>query len=282
MKNIILTFFFCSQLTLLAYASDSSETSNSAASDKVFVGATAVTVTSPSHRVALLELYTSEGCSSCPPADRFLNNLKKEGVSDKQIIPLAFHVTYWDYIGWKDRFAKPQFDSRQRDLARKKKLKTVYTPQFVLAGDDFRRYAHFSKDVNRLVSSKSKVSLSLTIDSAATHNQSINSRAEELHIRLSSDISKTEVKDVALYIALVENNLNSNVSDGENEGEVLQHNYVVRELSAPYFQSKPVRNLEKEHVFPLDPEWKKQDLSIVAFAENPHTGEILQAVKYSY
>lgn len=280
MKNIILTLFFCLQLNLLAHASDIDANTHSAAVDGA--NSPVVTVTSPSHRVALLELYTSEGCSSCPPADRFLNDLKKEGVSDEHIIPLAFHVTYWDYIGWKDRFAKPQFDSRQRDLARKKKLKTVYTPQFVLAGDDFRRYAHFSKDVNKLVSSRAQVSLSLTIDGVATENQSIDSRAEELHLRLSSDISATALKDVALYIALVENNLISKVSDGENEGEILEHNYVVRELSTPYFQRKSVANLEKDYVFPLDPEWKRQDLSIVAFAEDPLTGEILQAVKYNY
>lgn len=282
MKNIILTLIFCSQLNLLAHASDISTTSHSA-----IVDSTAVTVISPLHRVALLELYTSEGCSSCPPADRFLNNLKKEGISDKQIIPLAFHVTYWDYIGWKDRFAKPQYDARQRELAHKNKQKTVYTPQFVLAGDDFRRYAHFSDEVNKLVASKAQVSLSLTIDTQVVdgpviNNQSINSRPEELHIRLTSDISAAEVKDVALYIAVVENNLNSDVSDGENEGEKMQHNYVVRQLSAPYLQSKSVSNLEREHIIPLDPEWKKQDLSIVAFAENPDTGEILQAVKYRY
>ena len=82
-------------------------------------------VTSPDNRVVLLELYTSEGCSSCPPADRFLSELKSTGISDKQLIPMAFHVTYWDYIGWKDQFAKKQYDQRQRALAHKKKKSTV-------------------------------------------------------------------------------------------------------------------------------------------------------------
>ncbi len=84
-------------------------------------------VTSPDNRVVLLELYTSEGCSSCPPADRFLSELKSTGISDKQLIPMAFHVTYWDYIGWKDQFAKKQYDQRQRALAHKKKKSTVST-----------------------------------------------------------------------------------------------------------------------------------------------------------
>lgn len=94
------------------------------------------TVSSPQNRVAVLELYTSEGCSSCPPADRFLSQLKDSGISDRQLIPMAFHVTYWDYIGWNDRFAKKQFDQRQRELAYKNKSSTVYTPQFLLSGDD--------------------------------------------------------------------------------------------------------------------------------------------------
>jgi hypothetical protein len=92
------------------------------------------TARSPHNRVALLELYTSEGCSSCPPADRFLSSLKTAGITDKQLIPVAFHVTYWDYIGWQDRFAKKQHDERQRELAHKNRQTTVYTPQFVLAG----------------------------------------------------------------------------------------------------------------------------------------------------
>ena len=105
---------------------------------------------------------------------------------------------------------------------------------------------------------------------------------KDLNIRLSSDISASELQDVALYIAVVENNLNSDVSDGENEGEKMQHNYVVRQLSAPYLQSMSDSTLEQEYIIPLEPDWKKQDLSIVAFAENPDTGEILQAVKYRY
>ena len=68
------------------------------------------TAVSPANRVALLELYTSEGCSSCPPADRFMSRVKLADISDQQLIPLSFHVTYWDHIGWKDRFSNPQHD----------------------------------------------------------------------------------------------------------------------------------------------------------------------------
>jgi len=233
-------------------------------------------VKSPEHRVVLFELYTSEGCSSCPPADHFLTKLKKQGVSDENIIPLAFHVTYWDYIGWKDRFAKKQFDSRQRNLAQKKRKSTVYTPQFIFSGEDFRLHARFNNAVNKFVEQKAQVNLVLKV------NKRVNKQVDELRIHLASDISAAEVENMDIYIAVVENNLSSDVRDGENEGRKLQHDYVVRQLAVLYSQKKSQKYLEKEHIIALDPEWKKQDLSIVAFAENSQTGEILQAVKYNY
>lgn len=229
-------------------------------------------VKSPQNRVALLELYTSEGCSSCPPADRFLSELTSAGISSKQLIPMAFHVTYWDYIGWKDRFASEQYDNRQRDLAHKHNSKSIYTPQFVLVGEDYRKYKTFSSDINKLVSQKAKVDLELEVKRVD----------EEVQLKLKSDITDSDVKEVGFYFVIVENNLSSDVSDGENEGEVLHHNYVVRKLSDAYYQSKPNNQLVKEHTIKLDAQWKKRDLSIVAFAENPHTGEVLQAVRLKY
>lgn len=224
------------------------------------------TVKSPQHRVAVLELYTSEGCSSCPPADRFLSNLKAEGISDQQLIPMAFHVTYWDFIGWKDRFANKQFDERQHERAGKNKQDTVYTPQFIFAGEDYRRFASFSDDINRLISQRASVDLELNVEK----------RSDTLLLNLKSDISRSQLKKVSFYIVLVENNLSSNVEDGENEGERLQHDYVVRQFLGPYFQ------LENNQSIELRPEWKLQDLSIIAFAEDPHTGEVLQAVRLPF
>lgn len=268
MKKILIPLFFVLPLNLFSFSS----MAEGNYSEK--------TVKSPEHRVALFELYTSEGCSSCPPADHFLTKLKKQGVSDEEIIPLAFHVTYWDYIGWKDRFAKKQFDSRQRNLAHKKRKSTVYTPQFIFSGKDFRLHARFNSVVSKFVEQKAQVNLVLTVKKPA--NKSMNKQVDELRIHLTSDISADEVENMDIYIAVVENNLSSDVRDGENEGRKLQHDYVVRQLSVLYSQKKSQKHLEKEHVITLNPEWKKQDLSIVAFAENSLTGEILQAVKYNY
>lgn len=224
------------------------------------------TVRSPQHRVAVLELYTSEGCSSCPPADRFLTELKAEGISDRLLIPMAFHVTYWDFIGWKDRFAKKQFDERQHERAGKNRQDTVYTPQFVFSGEDYRRFASFSNDVNDLVQQKATVDLELRV----------KKQLEKLQLTLSSDISRSKLNKVSYYLVLIENNLFSEVKDGENEGERLKHDYVVRQFLGPFYQ------LEKEHSIELQAEWKRQDLSVIAFAEDPKTGEVLQAVRLKY
>ena len=235
------------------------------------------TVKSPDNRVAVLELYTSEGCSSCPPADRFLSDLKRSGINSKQLIPMAFHVTYWDYIGWKDRFAKTQYDQRQRDLANKKRSNTVYTPQFVLSGDDYRRYASFSKDINELVMPEAMVDLELSVSvlpGAANE--------DTLSLKLKSDISRSKAKEIGLHFAVVENNLSSDVDSGENDGERLHHDYVVRQLSGPYYQNKSEVQYEQEQTIVLHSEWQADNLSIVAFAENLRTGEVLQAVRLKY
>lgn len=257
MKKILLLALLALSMNSMAQSADDTQTNS---------------VKSPQNRVALLELYTSEGCSSCPPADRFLSGLKSAGISSKQLIPMAFHVTYWDYIGWKDRFASERYDNRQRDLAHKHNSKSIYTPQFVLVGEDYRRYKTFSSDINKLVSQKAKVELELEVKRVD----------EEIQLKLKSDITDSDVKEVGFYFAIVENNLSSDVSDGENDGELLHHNYVVRKLSGPYYQSKPNNQSAKEHTIKLNAEWKKRDLSIVAFAENPHTGEVLQAVRLHY
>ena len=222
----------------------------------------------------MLELYTSEGCSSCPPADRFLTQLKQAGISDKQLIPLAFHVSYWDYIGWKDPFANKQYDTRQRELAQKSQKNSVYTPQFVLSGEDYRSYASFNEDVNKLAKQKATVALELSAQVLSD-----NGSHEQLQLALKTDLSSSEIKQVGFYLVIIENNLASFVNDGENEGKRLQHDYVVRKYLGPYFHAESEDQASHQYTLELASQWKRQDLSIVAFAENSRTGEVLQAVR---
>jgi hypothetical protein len=122
MKKIFL--LFCLILPIKLQAQDISTDNSAVKTDfSTETSGEVKTAKSPHNRVALQELYTSEGCSSCPPAERFLSELKTMGISARQLVAMAFHVTYWDHIGWQDRFASSQFDERQRVLA--KKIRTI-------------------------------------------------------------------------------------------------------------------------------------------------------------
>ena len=90
-------------------------------------------------QVSLIELYTSQGCSSCPPADKWLSNLKHKAGLWSEFVPIAFHVDYWDYIGWKDSFSKNEFSNRQRLHRKQGNVKVVYTPGFFLNGKEWKR-----------------------------------------------------------------------------------------------------------------------------------------------
>jgi hypothetical protein len=223
------------------------------------------TAVSPANRVALLELYTSEGCSSCPPADSFITGLKHGGFDDRQLIPLSFHVTYWDYIGWRDRFAKRQYDERQRSQVILNGSRTVYTPQFMLNGKDYRRLRDLDEDVRRINSSAAAYRLKLT---AMPQTESIIAGLD-----ISSNDSDKD-KAVA-YIAFYEHGLTSNVTDGENNGETLHHDYVVRELHGPYVIEQGRGEINTE--FALK-DYRLPNSGIVAYIQKLRSSEVLQAV----
>ena len=225
-----------------------------------------LSVVSSANRAALLELYTSEGCSSCPPADRFMSQLKNSDISDQQLIPLSFHVTYWDYIGWRDRFANDQYDDRQRKQAMLNAGRSVYTPQFMLNGKDYRHYRSLDTDVQRINTQAAAYQLKLT---AIPQTDSISVK---LNIRRLLD---NHEKAIA-YLALYEHNLTSAVTDGENEGERLHHDYVVRELKGPY--SLEQDQAEVKAAF-AHRDYKIEDSGVVAFIQKPLSSEVLQAVR---
>lgn len=220
---------------------------------------------SGSKTVSIAELYTSEGCDSCPPTDKWFSTIsfKKSGV-----VPLAFHVDYWDYIGWKDRFGKPGFADRQRTLVALQGSRTVYTPQVMFNGKDARGNtsdARFDNSIRELAAQKPAANISLRGQLAA------DSIDVAVGVNLADELSR---KDAALYIALSENNLVSRVTAGENKGVSLKHDHVVRELSGPFPLSTP----EIKRTINVPKEWKREDMNLVAFVQNTRSGEILQAI----
>jgi hypothetical protein len=213
--------------------------------------------------VPLLELYTSEGCSSCPPADKWMSGIKAGNVT-----PLAFHVDYWDYIGWKDKFSKAEYSDRQRKVAAFGGAGFVYTPQFVMSGRDFKGW-----DNSRL---REKVESSQKLASRA--NLTLNAVQENGKITLKTSAQTTnpaDAKNVDVFVAIYENKLVSKVNAGENSGRELKHDYVVREFFGAY-QMNNQNEFSKN--FNLDAAWNKRDAGAVVFVQNSQTGEILQSL----
>lgn len=167
------------------------------------------TVKSPPTVTPLVELYTSEGCSSCPPADRWLSTLK--GRPD--VVALAFHVDYWDRLGWTDRFASPMFTQRQYEQLAVNGSRFAYTPQVVVNGRDQKSWPR-----TRVVASPeaSPVSIELTRDDA-----------DRLLAKVSP-VGDAPMR-LAAFWAVTESGHRTSVKAGENEGATLEHDFVVRD-----------------------------------------------------
>ncbi len=217
-------------------------------------------------RVALLELYTSEGCNSCPPVDRWVSSLPQPQFVPQRLVVLAFHVDYWNYLGWHDRFSQRHFTERQQARVRANGLRTAYTPQLVLNGRDFRDTAGIEKQVARINAQAPDVNLTL--------------RADKMGLALKTSVSVNPVvpstrEPMELYVALYENNLESEVQAGENRGKRLQHDYVVRVLIGPV-PVAPDKPILKEWRIPLAADWKTADMGLAAFVQSARSGEVLQ------
>jgi hypothetical protein len=226
-------------------------------------------VQSGAQRVALLELYTSEGCSSCPPADKWFSSLEKRGFTQDKVIPLALHVDYWDYIGWKDRFASPTFTARQHEQAVFNRSSFVYTPQATFNGRDYRGWGSDSKfgdDIAAINRSPARADIRLTIAPMQ----------EKLTVKATAHSQSPS----ALYIALVENGLSSEVKAGENSGAKLNHDHVVRAWLGPF--DVPPSGLDVQRDVNLKPEWNSKNMRAVAFVQNRSSGEALQAVALKF
>ena len=165
---------------------------------------------SPATRTPVIELYTSEGCSSCPPADRWLSGLKG-AAAQGQVVAQAFHVGYWDHIGWIDRFAAPAYTARQREIAVRHRSRNVYTPQLVRDGADWRDYA------GALAAPPEAAAVSLRLE---------KSGSDAIEAQVTPTTASTAW---AAYWTVTEHGHASKVAAGENAGELLRHDFVVRQ-----------------------------------------------------
>ncbi|HVB48484.1 MAG TPA: DUF1223 domain-containing protein [Burkholderiales bacterium] len=218
---------------------------------------------------ALVELYTSEGCSSGPPAERWLSTFDAGGVG--RVVPLALHVDYWDGLGWKDPYARHAFALRQRRLADLAGERFVYTPQVLLQGRAFRGWdgPAFAAEVKRINAGAPGAGLALALQPARGAMVEIEVRAELLE--------RAQRADAALYIATFQDGLTSVVAAGENRGRTLRHDYVVRDWIGPLgFGTSPelaVRRRLKPPPGAAPGRW-----GVAAFVQNRRNSQVLQAL----
>ena len=180
---------------------------------------------STGHRVSVLELYTSEGCSSCPPADRWFSELKEDDRLWQTLIPVAFHVDYWNYIGWTDRFSSGEYSDRQRRYARAKNVSTVYTPGFLLNGNEWRSFF----GLRRLSVDDTDNAGLLTVN---IDKQEVSASYENRNIPVSSPV---------FSIAILGFDLTTRVKAGENSGKQLKHDFAVLGLHSVPMSKKDNR-----------------------------------------
>lgn len=202
----------------------------------------------------VIELYTSEGCSSCPPADRWLSGLKTAAAGGRVVVQ-AFHVAYWDSLGWIDRFAAPAYTDRQREIAKRNGQSGIYTPQLVRNGRDLRDYAR------ALTAGDEPARAQITLQQTA-------------HDEFAATVTPAEgVGAWAAYWTVTEHGHNSKVSAGENSGEFLQHDFVVREyVTAGQYRGSARLTL---NVIAAQPSHPRQ-VNLVVF--DPSSGTPLQAL----
>jgi len=206
-------------------------------------------------RPHLVELYTSEGCSSCPPADKWLR-----GLSSADAVALAFHVDYWDALGWRDRFADPRYSARQQAQARREAGASVYTPQVVLDGRSWNNwYRGGALQPGSTGSAMMKIAMTGSAPTLRVHVAAIAADGVDL-------------ADYGTYIALTEDGLASRVRAGENRGTLLKHDHVVRAFAGP------LEPTQADAEISVAADVDITHASLVAFTQRARDGAIAQVV----
>jgi len=226
------------------------------------------TLDSPQQRAALVELYTSEGCNSCPPADLWLSRLRTDSAG-RRIVALAFHVDYWNQLGWVDRFSQPAFSERQRQIATRGRSRVIYTPQVVLDGKDSRNWSN-SGSFARSVAELNRKSAGARITATASLS------GADLQLRGAIEL-ESAAPSAAVWVAVFQNGLITTVAAGENAGRTLQHNFVVRTLVGPLPVQRDA-SLLLDRTLRVASDWDAAQLGVAVFVQDRRTGEVLQAV----
>jgi hypothetical protein len=225
-----------------------------------------ISVTSSEFRIPVVELYTSEGCSSCPRADSWLRQLGESLDQDFRAVPLAFHVDYWNYLGWVDPFSKPAFTERQRDVAGNNRQRNIYTPEFLVDGREARGGSGIIEAIQQANSQKAEVTIELSI-----MRSGLNRIEASLDVNNRSSLGNTHA-----YVAIFESGISREIGAGENHGKVLRHDFVVRHWSEPITIHRGDNSTRVDLEIP--PDWSRSNLGLAVVVLDRDRGGTLQAV----
>lgn len=227
----------------------------------------------PAGGPVILELFTSQGCSSCPPADRLLTRLAQDGGLKDRVIPLSFHVDYWDYIGWQDPFASPRWSERQREYGRSFRSNRIYTPQLVVNGK-----TECVGSQEKVVREQIAAALATAPAGRVTLEAVPAGTEDRLRVRVGAEMEKAAAARLDLWVAVWETGLETRVGAGENASRNLHNDYVVRRLEkALTLPGTAGARDTAELVLGLDKRWKRGNLGVAAFLQDPATRVIYGA-----
>jgi hypothetical protein len=229
--------------------------------------ALAASLTAQQRTPVVVELFTSEGCSSCPPADSILSRLDREQpISGAEVIALGEHVDYWDRDGWRDRFSSALFTARQQDYGQAMKLGNVYTPQMVING----RAEVLGSDwdaANRAIRAAAQTPPLEAVTLKITG-------WDGLSVRVGST-KPPQAMD--MFLAITESGLDTSVFGGENNGRRLRHTAVVRSMTRLGNLDKKSGVYSAETRVNLRPEWNRQNIKLILFVQERSSKKIVGA-----
>lgn len=221
-------------------------------------------------RTVVLELFTSQGCSSCPPADKLLSKLGGEDFDRGMIVPLAYHVDYWNHLGWSDPFSSPKWSARQREYAASIQGSQVYTPQLVvngtvqLVGSSER---HVRAEIDRQLRAR---------DAGTVVIDRISREGNELEVQLRAELDRSTADHrVDVVVALFENGMATAVSRGENASRNLANDFIVRWQSRAFELAPDGTEIAAKVRIPLAAGWAADHLGVAAFEQDPKSRAIL-------
>ncbi len=231
-----------------------------------------ISVTSGELRTPVVELYTSEGCSSCPPADNWLRQLGRSLDGDFSAVPLAFHVDYWNYLGWIDPYSKPAYTKRQREAPANHR-RGIYTPQFLVDGRKARGAAAIIRAIRNANGQRAEATIA-----AHVSRRGDNADADTIAAHISVE-NRSPGEYIQAHLAIHESGLVRQIGAGENRGKTLLHDFVVRHWSEPIAIRRGVNEAEIAVKIPED--WARANLALAVVVLDSATGETVQSVNTS-